>query len=68
MADRLGRKTSLILNSFPLVSGYFILLSTYLVSNGVVFKVLLMVGRFLTGIGAGWGFVSAPVSDVMTCS
>ena len=61
MADRLGRKTSLILNSFPLVSGYFILLSTYLVSNGVVFKVFLMVGRFLTGIGAGWVYLAAPV-------
>ena len=63
VADRLGRKTSLILNSFPLVSGYFILLSTYLISNGVVFKVFLMVGRFLTGIGVGWALVSVSVSD-----
>jgi MFS family permease len=61
VTDRLGRKTSLILNSFPVVCGYFTILSTYLIGNGVVFKVLLMVGRFLTGVGAGWVIVSVTV-------
>ncbi len=56
LADKLGRKTSIILTSVPYLSGYFIILCAVLAENGVVFKVVLMVGRFLTGVGMGGTF------------
>jgi hypothetical protein len=54
---------SLVLNSIPLGGGYFMLLYTYLISDGVMFKVLLFMGRFLTGIGIGWSCLTAPVRE-----
>jgi MFS family permease len=63
LSDSLGRKMSLVLNSIPLGGGYFMLLYTYLISDGVMFKVLLFMGRFLTGIGIGWSCLTAPVRE-----
>jgi len=57
----MGRKFGLILNSGPYLAGYFIILSSYLVTNGVVFKTTLMVGRFFTGVGMGWSYAVVPV-------
>ena len=62
IADKLGRKTGLILNTVPYLSGYFVILSASVASNGIVFKVLLMVGRLLTGVGMGWGYGLVGVS------
>ncbi len=62
IADKFGRKTSLVLDSMPFLSGYFVILSSYLTNSGVYFKVLLIVGRFLTGIGMGWAHVAVGVS------
>ena len=62
MADRFGRKTSIILNSAPYLFGYFIILCSHLARTGVVFKVLLILGRFISGIGMGWTYVMAGVS------
>lgn len=64
LADRYGRKLSLVLNSFPYLCGYFVILSSLSASSGVVFKVLLMVGRFLTGVGMGWAYVAVPVTII----
>ena len=49
VADRWGRKFSLVLNSVPYLVGYFIILSACLATNGIVFKTALIVGRFM-----GW--------------
>lgn len=46
----------------PFLSGYFIILSSYLTDSGVVFKVLLVVGRFISGVGLGWAHVAVAVS------
>lgn len=62
IADKWGRKTSLALNSVPYLIGYFIILASYLVRDGVAFKVVLMVGRFITGVGMGWAYIVVPVS------
>ena len=64
VADRWGRKFSLVLNSVSYLVGYFIILSAYLATNGVVFKTALMVGRFITGIGMGWTYIVVPVSEL----
>ena len=61
MADKWGRKLSIITNAVPYLLGYMIILASYLVHNGVVFKVLLMLGRFITGVGMGWAYVVVPV-------
>ena len=63
VADRWGRKFGLILNSVPYLVGYFVILSAYLATNGIVFKTALMVGRFITGIGMGWTYTVVPVSE-----
>lgn len=62
VSDRWGRKTSLILNAVPYLVGYLIILTTYLVQEGVVFKTVLMVGRVITGVAIGWAYTVVPVS------
>ena len=66
VADRWGRKFSLVLNSVFYLVGYFVILSAYLATNGVVFKTALMVGRFITGIGMGWSFIVVQVSELLS--
>ena len=56
IADKFGRKAGLVHNAIPYLSGYFLILSVSVVSNDIVFKVLLIMGRFLTGVGFGWSF------------
>ncbi len=63
MSDAWGRKASLIFNPGFYAIGYFIILSTYLSTNGVVFKTFVIIGRFITGIGIGWSSVTVGVSS-----
>ena len=62
LVDRLGRKTALATNVIPYLIGYLITLMTSLVQHGVTFKVLLVSGRLIAGIGQGWTYVVVPVS------
>ncbi len=64
LADKLGRKTTIILTSVPYLSGYFIILCAVLAEHGIIFKVVLMVGRFLTGVGMGRTFAIMGVSYI----
>jgi len=64
VATKYGRRLSLIYNTAPYTLGYFIILSSYLISNGFLFKVILIVGRFITGVGMGWGMLIVPVSNL----
>ena len=63
VADRWGRKIALILNSVPYLVGYLMISAAYLITNGVVFKSVLIVGRFITGFGMGWSFLAVSVSE-----
>ena len=62
MADKWGRKFSVVSNAVPYLLGYMIILVSCLVHNGVIFKVLLMLGRFITGVGMGWATLGVHVS------
>ena len=61
IADSWGRKVSLTLNVLPYLVGYFIVLTTYLIQEPTSFKVILILGRGITGIGLGWSFTIVPV-------
>ena len=62
LVDRLGRKAALATNVIPYLIGYLITLMSSLVQHGVTFKVLLVSGRLIAGIGQGWTYVVVPVS------
>ena len=61
IADKLGRKASLTLNVLPYLVGYFTVLTTYLIQEPTTFKVILILGRGITGMGLGWSFTIVPV-------
>ena len=61
IADRWGRKFSLMFCGVPFLMGYLILSYAHYTSEVLLFNVLLMSGRFLAGIGMGWGSSVCPV-------
>ena len=62
IADHLGRKAALMLVGIPYLCGYLMIVYSHMSSNAVVFKIILMLGRFLTGVGLGWSCLAGPVS------
>jgi len=64
LADSIGRKSALMVNSLPLAIGWLlIILST--ATTGVMFRPLLFAGRFVTGFGAGFASLAAPVGYIV---
>lgn len=61
VADKWGRKISLVLCGLPYVLGYFLIVLASATATPIAFKALLLAGRFITGIGMGWTFLTAPV-------
>ncbi len=45
-----------------LMLGYFTIITTSAIQNGLIFKILLITSRFVIGIGQGWSFVAVSVS------
>ena len=62
VADKWGRKISLVLCGLPYLLGYFLIVLASVAATPIAFKALLLAGRFITGIGMGWLFLAAPVS------
>ena len=66
LADRAGRKDTLIFSNTPTVCGYLFITCASYYQNAddrfALFLVFLYLGRFLTGVGAGWTSVVVPVS------
>ena len=62
LMDYTGRKPSLLLVSLPHFFGYLMMVYAHLINHPVMFKVVLMFGRFLTGVGIGWTSSVMPVS------
>ena len=62
VADRWGRKCSMMFCGVPYLIGYLILSYAHYVPIATAFKVLLLTGRFISGLGQGWGAAVAPVS------
>ena len=63
LADLIGRKSALTVNSLPLAIGWMLIILSC-ATTGVLFRPLLFAGRFITGFGAGFATLAAPVSTV----
>lgn len=63
LVDRFGRKSTLILTGLPNFVGWFLLGVSYFITFRPVFVMMLLVGRFFSGVGMGWAMLSAPVSN-----
>ena len=61
LADSIGRKSALTVNSLPLAVGWLLIILSCS-TTGVLFRPLLFAGRFITGFGAGFANLVAPVS------
>lgn len=61
LTDSIGRKSALIVNSLPLAVGWVLIILSC-ATTGELFRPLLFAGRFVTGFGAGFATVVAPVS------
>ncbi|XP_003389392.2 PREDICTED: facilitated trehalose transporter Tret1-like [Amphimedon queenslandica] len=60
-ADTLGRKPTIIIALLPYFVGWILLGISWFINNSIAFKVIILVGRFITGFGAGWATLVAPV-------
>ncbi len=65
ISDRMGRKPALMLVSIPYLIGYLMITYARFASNSVLFKVVLLIGRFLSGVGIGWASLAATVSEAI---
>lgn len=61
LADRWGRKISLVFCGVPYLFGYLVLSYAHYMSTAYGFKVLAVTGRFFTGVGMGWAGSVSPV-------
>ena len=64
IADQWGRKISLVLCVVPVVFGFLVISYAHYLPTAVSFKAVLLIGRFFTGIGLGWGTNVGPVSCI----
>ena len=63
ISDKWGRKNALVLCGVPYFVGYLTLSYAHLLPTATSFKVLVLSGRFLTGVGMGWACMAASVSQ-----
>ena len=62
IADHWGRKMSLMLGGVPYLIGYLMLSYAHYLPTAVGFKCLILIGRFITGVGMGWSYNVCSVS------
>ena len=67
IADYFGRKAPLMLVKLgspycPYLSGYLMIVYAHMLNSATAFKVVLLLGRFLIGVGVGWSCLAGPVS------
>jgi len=62
MADQTGRKSSLVATGIPNFFGWMVIILSFYSKSSQEFKVLILTGRFLTGIASGWISAAVPVS------
>ena len=66
IAQQWGRKCSLMFSGVPYVVGYLLLSYSHYASSIEVFRTLILLGRFSSGLGAGWGSAVTAVSLLIT--
>lgn len=60
LVDLLGRKLALMLTTLPFTFGWLLIVLSR-ATNGVAFRPIIYVGRFLTGVGCGYASVCVPL-------
>ena len=65
--DILGRKSALLVSAILHLIGWLLLITANLWSITAGFITVLLMGRFFTGCGLGWGMLCAPVSEISWC-
>ena len=61
-ADKLGRKPTLVLTVIPNLIGWILIGVSWFIHNAVGFDVVILSGRFFTGITSGMSIFVAAVS------
>lgn len=64
MSDLYGRKMTVLLGGVPFLGGYIMITVAHLFASAVTFKIILLLGRFLTGVGIGWSSLVTPVRNI----
>ena len=62
IADRWGRKYSLLFCGVPYVIGYLTMSYAHYTPVNLTFKIILLIGRLISGFGMGWASAVVPVS------
>ncbi len=55
VADKIGRSAALVIMNVPHLIGWLLQAYAHLATNFGGFISLLMIGRWFTGLGTGWG-------------
>ena len=61
LSDWIGRKKMMLISGFPNIIGWIMIAVSPYVTNPLVFKLVILSGRFLTGISNGCFGVLSPV-------
>ena len=64
ISDRMGRKPALVLVSVPYLTGYMMITYARFATDPVLFKAVLLIGRFFSGVGLGWASLAVVVSHI----
>ena len=64
IADRWGRKITLLLSGVPYLTGYLLLVYAHFIDSPVAFKAVVLIGRLISGVGLGWSCLAVPVSGL----
>ena len=65
ISDALGHKMALLLVILPYLTGYMMITYAHYSCTVIGFRVVLLFGRFFTGIGMGWSCLATPVSYII---
>ena len=64
--DHFGRKAAIMLVGIPYLSGYLMIVYAHMLNSAIAFKVVLLLGQFLSGVGLGWSCLTGPVSEYLS--
>ncbi len=64
LSDGLGRQTALTVSGIPFFCGWVMIsYSIRITGSRAAFLTVILTGRFVVGLGAGWSLLSASVSQ-----
>lgn len=66
LSEKFGRQAALMLSGLPSVIGWVLIANAHSCDTKVAFVVVLLIGRFLTGLATGWSIfgISVYISEI----